>query len=206
MMSATASYLRADIADAAFLSPQRKNKNGQSCILLEEEKNPDSKLLVIGAPEDLLVLRADKFFPLLLEKSERDGCHFYGTSFFKDGTATGKRADYILFDMTRKFVIFLELKASTESEECIKSQLAGANAVLDYIRRVVAHRHNLGQNEFVGSDFSLRFVGLCKTGYAIRKRRTKFHATGRGDSANNFLRFSGTSEIHYKQLCGRSVS
>lgn len=206
MMSTTVSRLRTTVADAAFLTPLRKTKNGQPCILLQEEKNPDSQLLVIGAPEDLLILRADKFVPLLLERTDRDGCHFHGTSFFKDGTGAGKRADYILLDMAGKHVIFLELKAAKEPEEDIKSQLAGAHAVLDYIRRVAAHHHNLNPNEFVGPDFSLRFVGMCKTGYAIRKRPTKFYTTGRGNSVNDFLRFSGTSEIHYSQLCGRSAS
>ncbi|MBP5544138.1 MAG: hypothetical protein ILM98_08680 [Kiritimatiellae bacterium] len=206
MMATDAARLRTVVADAAFLSPLKKNKNGQPCILLQEEKNPDSKLLVIGAPEDLLILRADKFVPLLLEKTDRDGYHFHGTSFFRDGTGAGKRADYILFDMTGKHVIFLELKASKESEEHIKAQLAGAYAVLDYIRRVATHYHNLNQNEFIGPDFSLRFVGMCKTGYAIRKRPTKFTTTGRGKSINDFLRFSGTSEIHYSQLCGHCAS
>ena len=161
MMETSVSRLRAIVADAAIFSPVKQVRNGQPCILLQEEKNPNSKLLVIGVPDDLLVLRADRFVPLLLEKTENDGRHFRGTSFFRDGTGAGKRADFILFDMAGKRVIFLEIKASKESEEHIKAQLAGAHAVLDYIRRVAAHHHMfLGWSSSTNGDSSVYLTGI----------------------------------------------
>ncbi len=205
-MESTISQLRDVVAETAFVSPEKKTRKGLPCILLQEAKNEDSQLLLINVPDDIVVLKGDSFMPLLLEKTEKDGRHYRGTSFFRYETGASKRADFILLDVAGRKVVFLELKSSKETEEYIQAQLVGAHAVLDYVRRVVAHHHGLRLEEFIGKGFSLRFAGICKIGYALRKRTTKFQISGRGDSAQNFLRISGTSELHYHMLCGRSAS
>ena len=193
------------IPGEAFAAPPFSTVRGRPSIRLVEDKNPDSCLTVLDVPASLVVLKADKFMPLLLKKTDRDGITHHGTAFFIPETGASKRADYILIDSQSKNIVFLEMKGATEFEENIQCQLVGATAVLDYIRHVGANFLALDFKDFLGADYRRFYAGACHTGYSFRKRPTKPKAEGGGESARNFRRFSHCREIQFRTLCGGKI-
>ena len=206
MMDTLDEQLRSFLKDQVFAVPTKKVAYGKSCLVFSEKDQAGSDLTVIDVPDNLVVIKSDRFMPLKVEKIESDGRQYRGPSFFKDGSGASDRADFILFDENGKHVVFLELKSGAETEDHIVSQLVGAHAVLDYIRRVGAHCLGLAHDDFIGNGFSFHFAGACKTSYSIRKRTTRPRVLGSGESAKHFRKFSGCGEIHYRTLCGASIA
>lgn len=198
--------LHSFLDDKAFADPVGKVCYGKKSLVFSEKGQAGSDFTVIDVPDNLVVLKGDRFMPLLIERMETGGRQYRGSAFFKEDSGAAKRADFILLDEKGKNVVFLELKSGTETEVHIQSQLVGAHAVLDYIRRVGAHLLGLNWESFLGKDFSYHFAGACKTSFSIRKRRTRPQVSGGGDSAKYFRKFSGCSEIHYRTLCGASIA
>lgn len=206
MMDTLDEQLRSFLKDQVFAVPAKKVAYGKDCLVFSEKGQPGSDLTVIDVPDNLVVIKSDRFMPLKIEKFECEERKYRGPSFFKDGSGASHRADFILIDENGKHVVFLELKSGTETEEHIISQLVGAHAVLDYIRRVGAHCLGLSRDDFIGKGFSYHFAGACNTSYSIRKRTTRPQVAGSGENAKHFRKFSGCSEIHYRTLCGASIS
>ena len=198
--------LRSFLDEKAFAEPVRVVSHGKNCLVFSETGQKGSDFTVIDVPDGLVVIKGDRFMPLLLEKIENNGRQYRGPTFFKEGSGASKRADFILLDENGKHVVFLELKSGQETEEHIQSQLVGAHAVLDYIRRVGSHLLGMSWELFLGKDYSYHFAGACRTSYSIRKRRTRPQVSGGGDSAKHFRKFSGCSAIHYRTLCGASIA
>ena len=123
--------LRSFLDDKAFANPVSKVCYGKQSLVFSEERQAGSDFTVIGVPDGLVVIKGDRFMPLLLEKIENNGRLYRGPTFFKEGSGASKRADFILLDEDGKQVVFLELKSGQETEEHIQSQLVGAHAVLD---------------------------------------------------------------------------
>lgn len=205
MMNDLNAALRRFIPEEAFAATSLSTIRGKAGIRLVEDKNPDSILTVLDVPANLVALKADKFMPLLLNKTDRDGITHHGTSFFIPETGASKRADYILIDSQLKHIVFLEMKGATEGEANIRSQLVGATAVLDYIRHVGANFLALDFKDFLGADYRRFYAGACHTGYSFRKRPTRPKVEGGGESARNFRRFSHCREIQFRTLCGGKI-
>lgn len=192
------------IDDNAFVLLEEKEVNGLKSLLFSEEKKTDSSVTVLGIPDNLIVIKSDRFQPILQQNPSALASKgmYKGYSFFKQDSGAGKRADYILLDEDGKRIVFLELSTGSKSGTKVKFQLVGAHAVLDYIRRVGAHFFGLDFEEFIGKDYTYRFVGALKTSYSIRKRNTKFQpqVNGSGINEKDFMRFSGHSKLYFQQF------
>ena len=205
--------LREFIPEHAFYPAINKRKNGQPCVTLYEKSNPKSSLTLKDVPENIIIIKADSFFPLLLERTEPDGRHYSGSSFFIEGSGAAKRADFIILDEAACVAIFLELKGSTESEVYIREQLIGAHAVFDYIKRVISCPPCQSPEPFFNDRLTLRFACVCNKCPSMSKRPTssapvscakkhkpRYNKFGRGDSISNILRINATTEVYYRQL------
>ena len=195
------------IPKEAFVDQISQMFHGKPSIRLVEEQNPNSYLTIIDVPPDLVVLKADKFMPLLFRKTDRDGITHHGTSFFIPETGASRRADYILIDSQSKakHIVFIDMKGDSKGEAHIQSQLVGATAVLDYIRHVGSNFLGRDFSEFLGADYGRHYIGACHTGYSFRKRPTRPKIEGGGESASNFRRLSHCREIQFRTLCGGRI-
>ena len=209
-MSSLGEQLHSIIDDKVFAKLDETEVDGEKCLVLSESGQPNSQVTLLAIPDNLIVLKSDMFMPVLLENPKRlsRGGMYQGPSFFKQGSGAGKRADYILLDENAKRVVFWELTEGSKSRKEIQAQLTGAHAVLDYIRRVVAHFLGMDFELFIGRGFSYHFAAACKTSYSMRKRNTQFHpqVNGSGNSEENFKKFSGYCRFYYGELVDSSIS
>lgn len=209
-MLSLSEQLHSLIDNKAFAELEASEDDEKKHLVLFESEQPNSQVILVDVPDNLLIIKSDMFMPILLENPKKlcSGGTYQGPPFFLQGTGVGKRADYILLDETAKRVVFLELTEGSKPRKKIRFQLTGAHAVLDYIRRVVAHFLKLDWNAFIGNDFSYHFVAACQTSYSIRKRDTKFRpqVEGSGNSEKDFKRFSGYYRLYYREIIDSSVS
>ena len=205
--SSLSEQLHSIIDDGAFPTLEENEEDGQKNLVFSENGKPNSNVTVIGVPNNLIVVKGDRFMPVLIDP-RKGGTLYQGPAFFKQDSGTGKRADYILLDEDGKRVVILELSEGSKTGKTVRFQLVGTHAVLDYIRRVGAHFFGLDFEEFVGKDYTCRFVGALQTSYSIRKRNTKFQSqvNGTGISEEDFMRFAGYSKLYFREFFKNSIS
>lgn len=125
-----------------------KSDTGKPIITLTEtENNEQYSVTLVDAPEDSLVIKADKF-----SSQNR---------FFKNvkSKEVNKRADYIIISAKPDPVIlFVELKLRSKSAE-IKQQLKGAACVLAFCREV---GKQFWEKEDFLDQYDHRYIGITE--------------------------------------------
>lgn len=143
---------------------------------------PVSKIEIKDLPENTFVFKADTFpQPQAL---------------FNDIREVRKRADYILIakDSDKQRIVFIEMKATKDSEHGIKAQLRGAACIMDYCNSILKY---FWDKSAVVLNYEPRFVSCSHTtgkNCMHPNRNQPLH-----DTPENLLKLKGHS-FTYQQL------
>ncbi len=127
------------------------------------------------------------------------------SKFFECSAERGqcKRADYVIIDTNRKYIVYIELKAGNSSTVCsIKHQLMGAECFVKYCQSIVKSFWNC--KDFL-DDYQSRFVAMTNTG-SNKKTKDNYSDLNNhtNDSVDNLLKIMGGTEHHFNKLvCSR---
>lgn len=131
-----------------------QRKYDRNYVELYEPQSDNDCVKIYGLPDDIIVIKADKFPS--------------PAAIFRGKNGESKRADYILISEEKKCVIFLEMKKTTDSQKEIVLQLKGAQCVMKYCQEVgISFWDKL---DFL-NGYKHRFVSVCHT--SIHKTKTR---------------------------------
>jgi hypothetical protein len=133
---------------------QLQQQNNRNYIELSDSQANNSYVKIYGLPDDVMVIKADKFHS--------------PSTFFQGNRGECKRADYILISEEKKCIIFLEMKKTNDSQKEIVLQLKGAQCVMKYCQEVGISFWN--KSNFL-NGYKHRFVSVCHTN--IHKTKTR---------------------------------
>lgn len=178
-------HLRDLINPKAILHKQDDYSNSFN-IVLEESHECNSKIKILGVPENSIVFRLDELFsePLI----------------FQGNHGERKRADFIIisYNQGQKYIVIIEMKVANSSyAHEIKNQLRGGISFLFYCQAVLRYFWNY--SGFNPDDYEIHYVA-CKTGIKkIHKKGNSFPNT----TVESFLQIWGQSNVHFNHLLGR---
>ncbi|MCI0515072.1 hypothetical protein L0128_17795 [candidate division KSB1 bacterium] len=141
---------------------------------------------ILGIPEQAVVIKADSF------KAP--------DSIFNGLKGECKRTDYLIIAESnhKKVIIFIELKATTDSEKEIIQQFTGSACMISYIREVGKAFWN--HHAFL-SGFKPRFVCIVHTNIPKRKTRIS-RQIGAHDRPDRMLKIACPHHLQFNQLAG----
>jgi len=164
------------------------DKSGKKSVLLSEPQHPNSKVTILGLPDNAIVIKVDAFkAPDAIFNGSQGEC---------------KRADFIIVANTgnKKSIVFIEMKATKASEKEIIRQLTGASCFIHYCKEIVSSFWK--QQNFL-KGYSFRFISISHT--SISKRRTRIdRKTGVHDCPEKMLKISAPHHLQFDQLAGKS--
>ena len=144
---------------SAFITIDRNR-----CVNLTEPQCSSSHLNIHGIPQESIIIKVDSF------KSP--------DSVFEGKNGECSRADYAIISeyAQKKYIVYIEMKKTTDSEHKRINQLAGAKCFISYCKEI--GKFFWKENKFL-DGFEDRFVSICHTG-SIRKRETKIEKKQKG--------------------------
>ncbi|MDR1484593.1 MAG: hypothetical protein LBT09_07185 [Planctomycetaceae bacterium] len=133
---------------------QPQLQHNRNYVELCDPQAGNSCVKIYGLPDDIVVIKADKFPP--------------PHNIFQGSKGERKRADYILISEEKKCIIFLEMKKTNDTQKEIILQLKGAQCVMRYCQEVGISFWN--KADFL-NGYKHRFVSVCHTN--IHKTKTR---------------------------------
>jgi hypothetical protein len=152
-------------------------------VELTEPGQAGCKLKISGIPSDSIVIKADLFpAPDRIFNGNKSEC---------------KRADYAIITQKNNnhYVLYIELKSSTEAHSEIESQLKGARCLIGYCAEIAEH--------FWGEKNILRSCShryACFTRVNLRKRKTRIDHQGRNDTPASMLKIDSPHYVEFNKL------
>jgi hypothetical protein len=134
------------------------NASSSASVTLIDPQAPESKVLITGLPQNAIVIKVDKFKSPDAILSESRGAR--------------KRADYIVLAVknSKKYILYVEMKSTTDSKEKIIQQLKGAVCFVGYCKEIAKEFWCLDK---CLSGYESRFVSFTHTKTGSRKRPTR---------------------------------
>lgn len=173
------------IKDTAKISPEKSNRGLE--VILTESKQPDSLVTIFGLPNDVIIIKVDKF-------KEPD-------TIFNCSGGKCKRSDFAIIADTgnKKVIIHIEIKAAKgKPQKKIIDQLKGSDCVIAYCQKV-------GQNFYDKQDFlkdyKPRFVAFIHTRIPKTKTRQE-HKNNAHGSPDDMLMIDTTNTLTFNHLAG----
>jgi hypothetical protein len=153
-------------------------------VHLEEPQQPDSMVIIKGLPENVLILKVDKF--------PAPDTVFMGTK------GECRRSDYLIIaeDSGRKRLLFIEMKRKKAPECEITEQFKGAVCFVAYCKEIAKQFFDCND---MFSGFEYRFVSFGHT--SIPKRKTRFEKTAKThDRPDKMLKVDWPNNLYFNQL------
>lgn len=170
-----------DTAKTKLIEYHEKQK-----VILTETEGIDYFVTIHQIPQNTLVIKSDDFAePQTFFQGKRGEC---------------KRSDFVIItdDDKGKFIIFVEMKASSASEEKIVQQFKGAECLIAYCQKIGQLFWNY---ENFLTDYKRRFISIKQIKLSRppsrEKRSPKIH-----DRPENMLKISYTKDLIFKKLIG----
>lgn len=155
-------------------------------VILREPKSPDSKVKIIGIPNNAIVIKGDNF-----------GAPPYS---FASTQGECKRADYIIIaerDSKRR-MLFIEMKRTKDSEHDVIAQLRGTYCFFEY-SKIIA-KHFFGTAGFL-DGFEPRYVSFSHT---AAKSTTRIECKDScNDEPEKLMKISCPNSKEYNRLVGK---
>ncbi len=176
------------IADAALetITPRAYGQSEQNLkyvVDLREPKEPDSMVTIENMPEDALVIKADVFHS--------------PDSVFKGSKGECKRADYVIISETKKRIIYIEMKRTSDEWNKIVKQLMGAQCFISYCQEI--GRAFWEDRDFL-CKYENRFINIRHTGSVKRKPTYETPCTGLHDVPDNAMKVSYAKSIQFNRI------
>lgn len=168
-----------------------ESSNNKNVITLKEINNgsqPEYTVKIHGAPDDIIVIKADRFPP--------------SRKIFKGEKGECKRADYVIIARTDKqnWIIYIEMKGGKYGlHREIVQQLKGAKCLIAYCRAIGQafwdQRNFLKEN-----DYEQRFISIKNIRLAKKQTRMK-KGSALHDKPENMHRLD-RSRLQFNELTG----
>lgn len=163
------------------------DNSGKKSVLLFEPQHPNSKVTILGVPENTIVIKVDAF------KSP--------DTVFAGLQGECKRADFVIVadSGSKKSIVCIEIKAKKDAEKEIIKQLTGARCFVSYCKEIGVSFWK--QQDFL-TGYSFRFISIGHT--SISKRRTRIdRQAGIHDRPERMLKISSPHYLQFDQLAGK---
>jgi len=157
-----------------------------SVVRLEEPQQPDSIVEIKGLPENVIIIKVDKF--------PAPDTVFNGTN------GECRRADYVIIadEAERKRILFIEMKRKKAPECEIVEQFKGAVCFIAYCKEIAKQYFNC-TNMF--ADYEYRFVSFGHT--SVAKRKTRYEKTAQmHNKPDKMLKVDWPNNQYFKHLSG----
>jgi hypothetical protein len=162
--------------------------NGKNQVTLIEPQNDKGNVVVFGLPDDIVVIKADRF------KSP--------DAVFCGSKGECKRADFVIVANTgnKRVILCIEMKARRDSEKEIVQQLAGTRCFMTYCQEI--GRTFWRQQDFL-SGYAYRFISIGQI--SIDKKKTRMtRLGGLHDQPERMLKIAWPHHLQFNQLAGGS--
>lgn len=173
MMSESDFHILRDLIADDALVLAKSDRHGNSILVLEERGSSNTYSLELRkVPDDVLAIRADQF----------------PEPKFRGSRGERKRADFIIVAIvgTKKWIVYIELKAGSRRSKEVTEQLKGAKCLLAYCR--AAGQTFWQQKGFLDRrEYLQRFVSVARISMNKKPTRLK-KAPAVHDTPENMLR------------------
>ena len=166
------------------------DRYGKYEVELIEPKEPDSKIIIAGIPDNTLVYNLDDFFPApdqIFARNKSECC----------------RADYILISAvgSDRKMVFIELKSENDDNAHIKNQLRGAECFSAYCAKILKIFWNY---TMAWKQYNKHYVCFKYTNSVARSTRNDSKAPA-NTTIDKMLTLEGSHTFQYNQLIGRKA-